>query len=71
MDDDELLNHYRKAVETMRGDIATFEAREMMLYKMTPQGREDITEEWLSEMRRRADNLERVIAAHERRKKSE
>jgi hypothetical protein len=60
---DELLGHYRKLRSQMLDDIKFWRENGWRLRKND----EDITEKWLADQQRRADNLGWIIAAHEKR----
>jgi hypothetical protein len=59
---DDLLAHYRKFRAQILDDIRVWRTAKM---RMTKNGA-DVTEEWLAEMQRRADDLAKVIAAYEK-----
>jgi hypothetical protein len=60
---DDILDDYRKLHNQMLDDIRRWRANEWRLRKDD----EDITERWLAYQRRRADDLARIIRAHEKR----
>ena len=59
---DDLLHDCREVVATMRGNIASFETRNMTLYGDRGGERVDITQEWKSRMRQQTYKLQQVIA---------
>jgi hypothetical protein len=59
---DDLMKHYREVLTNMRGDIEGFESWGMKIY----HSEVDVTEATVKDFKRRADNLERRIAAYER-----
>jgi hypothetical protein len=59
------LHAIREEHRLLRDDISLLETGQ---WKLTDQGdpaRSDVTKDWLSELKRRADHLSRVIAAYE------
>jgi hypothetical protein len=60
---DDILDDYRKLRTRMLDDIRRWRANGWRLRKDD----EDITEQWLAYQRRRADDLARIILAHEKR----
>jgi hypothetical protein len=60
---DDILDDYRKLHAQMLDDIRRWRADGWRLRKDD----EDITDKWLAYQRRRADDLARIILAHEKR----
>jgi hypothetical protein len=60
---DELLQHYKSTRDQMLDDIRHWRENGWKLR----HNNQDITEQWLTDQKRRADNLSNVIAAHEKR----
>lgn len=59
---DDIVSDYRKLHATMLDDIKHWRSAGCRL----SINNEDVTEKWLADQQRRADNLARVIAAHEK-----
>jgi len=62
----EHLAHYRRILAQMKEDLASLESGRLSVVQKTKTGRIDVTEDWITELKDRIDNLKRVIAAHER-----
>ena len=62
----EHLAHYRRILAQMKEDLASLESGRLSVVQKTKIGRIDVTEDWITELKDRIDNLKRVIAAHER-----
>lgn len=66
---DELIAHYRELRDRMLSDIADMESGRWRLHEMRGNERVDITPQWIEEQKRRAESLERIIAAYAQRAK--
>lgn len=62
----ELLDHYRELIEEMEAELDGLESGTFATFDITPNGRTDTTKKSIFDVRRRIDNLKKVVAAHEK-----
>lgn len=61
----ELLAHHRATLAEMREDIAACEAGQQGMHLLRDGQRVDVTADYIADLRKRADDLEKVILASE------
>jgi L-rhamnose isomerase len=59
---DDLISHYRKVHAAFLDDIKQLRSSGLRI----SDGNKDITEQWIGDQQRRADDLARVIEVHEK-----
>jgi hypothetical protein len=62
---DELLASYKKSIEMMRKQIELMEDKKLQIHSVEPNGtRTDTSPFWIKEYKRRIDDLDEIIALH-------